>query len=139
MSSSTLTNSTVMYYFILCFTSSFLVLAQDNLNNSEFKQLYEELPTPNVYRTASGAPGHEYYQQKADYIILKPAQHSLDDISLIRSNMYIPVGLYQVSDEYRGLPSLQHQIELCQVYRRAGANFLVTYGARDIKEHWKNA
>ena len=28
-----------------------------------------ELPTPNVYRTASGAPGHEYYQQKADYQI----------------------------------------------------------------------
>jgi len=43
--------------------------AQDNVNNSKFKQLYEELPTPNVYRTASGAPGHEYYQQKADYVI----------------------------------------------------------------------
>jgi len=43
--------------------------AQENLNNSKFKQLYEELPTPNVYRTASGAPGHEYYQQKADYVI----------------------------------------------------------------------
>ena len=45
------------------------VNAQENLNNSKFKQLYEELPTPNVYRTASGAPGHEYYQQKADYEI----------------------------------------------------------------------
>ena len=43
--------------------------AQENLNNSKFKQLYQELPTPNVYRTASGAPGHEYYQQKADYVI----------------------------------------------------------------------
>jgi hypothetical protein len=29
--------------------------------------LGQELPTPNVYRTASGAPGHEYYQQRADY------------------------------------------------------------------------
>ena len=45
------------------------VNAQENLNNSKFKQLHEELPTPNVYRTASGAPGHEYYQQKADYEI----------------------------------------------------------------------
>lgn len=45
------------------------IIAQENLNNSKFKQLYEELPTPNVYRTASGAPGHEYYQQKADYDI----------------------------------------------------------------------
>lgn len=34
---------------------------------TKFKQLYEELPTPNAYRTASGAPGHEYYQQRADY------------------------------------------------------------------------
>ena len=38
-------------------------------NINKFKQLKEELPTPNVYRTASGAPGHEYYQQKADYKI----------------------------------------------------------------------
>ena len=53
---------------LLLFLTS-LVCAQDNLNNSKFKQLYEELPTPNVYRTASGAPGHEYYQQKADYEI----------------------------------------------------------------------
>ena len=47
-----------------------LVFSQENTNNSKFKQLYEELPTPNVYRTASGAPGHEYYQQTADYEII---------------------------------------------------------------------
>lgn len=35
----------------------------------KFAQLYQELPTPNVYRTASGAPGHLYWQQKADYKI----------------------------------------------------------------------
>ncbi len=35
----------------------------------KFAQLYTELPTPNVYRTASGAPGHEYWQQRADYQI----------------------------------------------------------------------
>lgn len=38
-----------------------------NTNESKFKQLGQELPTPNVYRTASGAPGHEYYQQQANY------------------------------------------------------------------------
>ncbi len=36
-------------------------------NESKFKQLYEELPTPNVFRTGSGAPGPWYYQQQADY------------------------------------------------------------------------
>jgi len=35
----------------------------------KFKQIDDLLPTPNVYRTASGAPGHRYYQQKADYKI----------------------------------------------------------------------
>ena len=56
-----------LIFFSIC-TISFIV-SQENLNNSKFKQLHEELPTPNVYRTASGAPGHEYYQQKADYEI----------------------------------------------------------------------
>jgi hypothetical protein len=33
----------------------------------KFKQLGPELATPNTYRTASGAPGHHYWQQQADY------------------------------------------------------------------------
>ncbi|MFM7661418.1 MAG: M1 family metallopeptidase [Bacteroidota bacterium] len=36
-------------------------------SQKKFAQLDQELPTPNDYRTASGAPGHGYYQQKADY------------------------------------------------------------------------
>ena len=34
-----------------------------------FRQLDVDLPTPNVYRTASGAPGAQYWQQRADYKI----------------------------------------------------------------------
>ncbi len=44
-----------------------LGISAQNVNTSKFRQLSQELPTPNVYRTASGAPGHEYYQQQADY------------------------------------------------------------------------
>ena len=36
-------------------------------NQSKFKQLYEEFSSPNTYRSASGAPGPDYYQQQADY------------------------------------------------------------------------
>ena len=43
------------------------IFAQDNTNQNKFRQLGQELPTPNVYRTASGAPGHQYWQQEADY------------------------------------------------------------------------
>lgn len=38
-------------------------------NPDKFKQIYDLLATPNMYRTASGAPGPEYYQQQADYKI----------------------------------------------------------------------
>ncbi len=40
---------------------------QGHLNQSKFKQMYEEYATPNTYRSASGAPGPDYYQQQADY------------------------------------------------------------------------
>lgn len=42
---------------------------EESTNKNKFRQLYQELPTPNVYRNAAGAPGHEYWQQKADYKI----------------------------------------------------------------------
>jgi hypothetical protein len=38
-----------------------------NANQNKFRQLDSDLPTPNVYRTASGAPGHAYWQNTADY------------------------------------------------------------------------
>ena len=36
-------------------------------NLSKFRQMYQEFATPNTYRSASGAPGPDYYQQRADY------------------------------------------------------------------------
>jgi hypothetical protein len=35
----------------------------------KFEQLDQMLPTPNEYRSASGAPGGKYWQQRADYTI----------------------------------------------------------------------
>ena len=37
--------------------------------NDSFEQLGTTLPTPNTYRTASGAPGRDYWQMRADYDI----------------------------------------------------------------------
>ncbi|MES2325473.1 MAG: M1 family metallopeptidase [Pseudomonadota bacterium] len=37
--------------------------------DDKFRQLEELLPTPGETRTASGAPGHRYWQQRADYTI----------------------------------------------------------------------
>ncbi len=55
------------FIFIICFLTANYTYSQENTNKNKFRQLKEELATPNVYRTASGAPGHEYWQQKADY------------------------------------------------------------------------
>ena len=40
-----------------------------NSGTDKFAQLETMLPTPNSYRTASGAPGSDYWQQRADYDI----------------------------------------------------------------------
>ncbi|MDP4586998.1 MAG: M1 family metallopeptidase [Flavobacteriales bacterium] len=54
----------LLFLFLLISLAPF---AQENTNQSKFKQLHQALPTPNEYRTASGAPGDEYWQQKVDY------------------------------------------------------------------------
>ena len=48
---------------------------QGHINTNRFRQLYEEFSTPNMFRTASGAPGPAYYQQQADYVM----EIALDD------------------------------------------------------------
>ena len=59
----------------LLVTSYSILLAQNTQNNSnsnhgnKFEQLGTILPTPNEYRTASGAPGPKYWQQRCDYDI----------------------------------------------------------------------
>ena len=53
------------------------VMAQDapkkqqkgHTDQNKFRQLKDLLPTPNNRRTASGAPGYEYTQQKVDYVM----------------------------------------------------------------------
>ncbi|MES2863504.1 MAG: M1 family metallopeptidase [Bacteroidota bacterium] len=42
---------------------------QGHTDINKFSQMYTDMATPNMFRTASGAPGPEYYQQRADYKI----------------------------------------------------------------------
>lgn len=61
----------LLIILLLCMVNAPLaVLAQSKSKPADkFKQLEEWLPTPNEYRAASGAPGHRYWQQQADYTI----------------------------------------------------------------------
>jgi len=52
------------------------ILFAQNVNNNagsnhgnKFEQMGANFPTPNEYRTASGAPGPKYWQQRCDYDI----------------------------------------------------------------------
>ena len=65
-----LINSCKAILALIASTIVFISVAQNpNLNYNKFKQLKEEMATPNVYRTAGGAPGHAYYQNEADYVM----------------------------------------------------------------------
>ncbi|WP_417376510.1 M1 family metallopeptidase [Gimesia maris] len=56
----------------LCSTSLLQaqIVSNDKFKQEDkFRQLEETLPTPNEFRTASGAPGEKYWQQEVDYEI----------------------------------------------------------------------
>ena len=78
----------------------------------------------------------------ADLLMVKPALTSLDLIGPITETTGLPVGAYQVSGEYASLVALAERgltdfdralAETWHVLRRAGAAYVITYGARCAK------
>src|SRR6266567_3466335 len=62
----------LLYCLLLILTSGIRAQIQNNASSNhanKFEQLGTILPTPNEQRTASGAPGVKYWQQRADYDI----------------------------------------------------------------------
>jgi porphobilinogen synthase len=79
----------------------------------------------------------------ADLLMVKPGLTSLDLIEPIRELTGLQVGAYQVSGEYGGLSVLAEQglikfeealLETWHVFKRAGAQYIITYGARYAKQ-----
>ncbi|MCY7348928.1 MAG: hypothetical protein LH614_22285, partial [Pyrinomonadaceae bacterium] len=62
---------------LIAVLSSFVFAQSKSKPSDKFRQLEEILPTPNEQRTASGAPGSKYWQQRADYVI----DVELDDVN----------------------------------------------------------
>lgn len=59
----------IKYITVLFISMSLIAGAQTTPWQGKFEQLGQMLPTPNEYRTGSGSPGPEYWQQQADYEI----------------------------------------------------------------------
>jgi porphobilinogen synthase len=75
----------------------------------------------------------------ADLLMVKPGMTSLDLIRPINQKTGRQVGAYQVSGEYAGLALLSDQglikfdealLETWHVFKRAGAQYIISYGAR---------
>lgn len=98
--------------------------AQEEGWEQKFEQLGQMLPTPNEYRTGSGAPGEAYWQQQADYKIkvsLDETNHRLTGSETITYHNNSP----------HNLPYLWVQLD--QNVREPGTNTLKVqpYGIRD--------
>ena len=82
-------------------------------------------------------------EEGADLLMVKPGLTSIDLIEPIRQQTGLQVGAYQVSGEYAGLSLLSDNnlidferglVETWHVFKRAGAQFIITYGARYAKK-----
>jgi porphobilinogen synthase len=78
-------------------------------------------------------------EEGADLLMVKPGQPSADLIRPIQEQTGLPVGAYQVSGEYTSLVLLAEKdflnfdaglVESWYNLRRAGASYIITYGAR---------
>ena len=81
-------------------------------------------------------------EEGADLLMVKPGMTSLDLIGPVAAATGRAVGAYQVSGEYGALLALSEKglvkfdaalIETWHVFRRAGAAYIITYGARDAR------
>jgi porphobilinogen synthase len=81
-------------------------------------------------------------KEGADLLMVKPGLTAIDLISDIATQTGLPVGAYQVSGEYASLALLaknglgdfkQLFAETLHVFRRAGARYIITYGARHAR------
>lgn len=81
-------------------------------------------------------------EEGADILMVKPGMTSLDLIRPIHEATDLQVGAYQVSGEYGGMSVLAEQglmkfeealLETWHVFKRAGAQYIITYGARYAK------
>ncbi|MFN2577089.1 MAG: porphobilinogen synthase [Pyrinomonadaceae bacterium] len=93
-------------------------------------------------RTGALAASVRCAEEGADFLMVKPGLTSLDLIQPIREATGLSCGAYQVSGEFGGLSVLAEQglikfeealLETWHVFKRAGAQYIITYGARYAK------
>lgn len=83
-------------------------------------------------------------EEGADILMVKPALSYMDVISAVRDSFDLPVACYNVSGEYSMVKAAAEKgwidetrvaLETLLSFKRAGADIIVTYFARDIAPH----
>jgi porphobilinogen synthase len=83
--------------------------------------------------------------QGADMVMVKPAVTYLDVIAAVRAACNVPVAAYHVSGEYSMIKAAAANgwidgdavaLEQLTAIKRAGADLILTYFARDLAERW---
>ena len=95
---------------------------EGKLDTNKFRQMYDLMATPNMYRTASGAPGPEYYQQQADYkmdIELDDKKARLDGVETITYHNNAKESL-----EYLWLQLEQNSSNKNSVTKKKGSSYM---------------
>jgi|SRR5271166_506467 len=84
-------------------------------------------------------------EEGADMVMVKPAITSLDVLADVRRAVDVPVAAYHVSGEYSMIRAAAERgwldgpavaVEQLVALKRAGADFVVTYFAADVAEHF---
>jgi porphobilinogen synthase len=114
-----------------------------------FREAAESTPTFGDRRTHQMDPGNARealrevlldLDEGADMVMVKPALPYLDVLRRVRDTVQVPVGAYHVSGEYAMVEAAAKNgwidrdrviLESLTAIRRAGADFILTYHARD--------
>jgi porphobilinogen synthase len=104
------------------------------------------------YQMSYGSPSEALREAEldidegADIVMVKPALAYMDVISLVKSKFNVPIAAYNVSGEYAMIKAAAQNgwidekavaLEVLTGIKRAGADLIVTYFAKDVKE-WLN-
>ena len=81
-------------------------------------------------REGAIARSKQYALDGADYCMVKPGMPCLDLIEPIKRATGKPTGAFQTSGEWLGIGAPGSMRECADIFKRAGANYLITYGAR---------
>lgn len=131
-------------FLILLLSLSLSAVGQTPQSRSQnwqgkFEQLGTDLPTPNSYRTASGAPGVDYWQQQADYHIKVELNEEKQTITGSETITYFnnsPDNLtylwVQLDQNMRAKDSNTNKIATGRVREEVSAKVMQQYILRDV-------